>query len=103
MQYKSEYRRIRAPFMKELLQVCSSLGALSLCVRPCVSARVCVCVCALERQSQLMKASMIESKYVGPVSLQTSANDEYASVISRQTFIICWSCQTVIRPQLKNG
>lgn len=102
MQYKSVSIEELGHLMKELLQVCSSLGALSLRVRLCA----CVCVRSLERQSQLMKASMIESKYVGPVSLQTSANDEYASVISRQTFIICWSCQTVIRPrcrQLKNG
>lgn len=58
--------------------------------------RVCVClwerVCANKR-----KASMIELHAAGPVSLQKTANEEYTSVISRQTFIICWSCQTVIR------
>lgn len=36
---------------------------------------------------------MIESKSVGAVGPQTGAADECASVISRQTFIICWSCQ----------
>lgn len=40
-----------------------------------------------------MKAGVIESKSVGAVGPQTRAADEYASVISSQTFIICWSCQ----------
>lgn len=46
-----------------------------------------------ERLCRLMKAGVIESKSVGAVGPQTRTADEYASVISSQTFIICWSCQ----------
>lgn len=48
---------------------------------------------APEQLSRLMKASVIESKSVGAVGPQRRGADEYASVISSQTFIICWSCQ----------